>query len=203
MGDDAITTVVFDLGGVLLELSGIRAVCEWTEGRMTPEALMEQWLVSPAVRGFESGQTGFVEFREQLKAELGIDVSDETFDRTYRQWIRGMFPGTEDLLSDLAARYRVACFSNTNEVHWEMIENELGLLRFFHEAFVSFRMGLVKPDAAAFQHVLDGLGCTPGKIVFLDDSAVNTTAAEAFGMHARRVYGAHGARAALEEMGVL
>lgn len=203
MGDAAITTVVFDLGGVLLELSGIRAVCEWTEGRMTPEALLEQWLVSPAVRGFESGRMGFDAFREELKAELNINVSDETFNQTYRQWIRGMFPGTEALLSDLAVRYRVACFSNTNEVHWEMIENELGLLRFFSDAFASFQMGLVKPDADAFQHVLAGLGSDPGEIVFLDDSAANVTAAINCGMHARRVYGAQGARAALEAMGVL
>ncbi|MDY6905305.1 MAG: HAD family phosphatase [Thermodesulfobacteriota bacterium] len=203
MASEGITTVVFDLGGVLLELSGIGTVCEWTNGRMTPDMLLKRWLVSPAVRGFESGLMGFDEFRQELKAELDVNVPDETFNHTYRQWIRGMFPGTEDLLSDLAACYRLACFSNTNEVHWAVIEHELGLLRYFHETYASFRMGMVKPDAAAFEYVLHRLGCSPEEIVFLDDSAANVAAAVNCGMHARQVYGAQGAREALAEMGVL
>lgn len=203
MKANQVNTILFDLGGVLFELSGIHIICHWTRGRLAPEQLMERWLASPTVRAFECGRIDFAAFRHALKQELLLDVSDDEFEKTFKAWIQRLFPGTRELLSDLSPRYRLACFSNTNNVHWDIICNDFDVLAYFEKRFASFEMGLVKPDAEAFDHVLENLGCGPEQVLFLDDSPTNVAAAEACGMNARRVYGAGNARQALTDMGML
>ncbi|MFZ5562981.1 MAG: HAD family hydrolase [Thermodesulfobacteriota bacterium] len=203
MKGNGVTTIVFDLGGVLFELSGIHRICHWTGGRLAPEQLMERWLASPSVRAFERGKIGFPEFRSALKRELELAVSDDEFETTFRSWIQRLFPGTRKLLDDLWPRYRLACFSNTNDIHWNIIRNDFDVLSRFEKTFASFEMGLVKPDAEAFDHVLARLGCPPEQVLFFDDSPANVAAAEARGMNARRVYGAENARQVLCGMGLL
>ncbi|ABW66381.1 HAD family hydrolase [Desulfosudis oleivorans] len=203
MKTDKVTTILFDLGGVLFELSGIQKISHWTGGRLAPADLLERWLASPSVRAFECGRIDFFAFRHALKQELELAVSDDEFEKTFRAWIRQVFPGTKELLADLAPRYRLACFSNTNDVHWQIIRSDFDVLSCFEKTFASCEIGLVKPDAEAFDHVLAGLGCGPGQVLFFDDSPTNVAAAEACGMNARRVYGAQNVRQVLIDMGLL
>ncbi len=198
-----IGTIVFDLGGVIFELAGIQTICEWSREGLAPEQLLQRWLDSPAVRSFESGRIRYPEFRGRLKEELGLAVSDEEYDRTFTGWIRGMYPGAAELLRDLRQHYTVACFSNTNEVHWETLVNDYDLPDYFEKQFASFRMGRVKPDREAFLQVLDELGCPPETVLFLDDSPANISAAEECALQACCVKGAAEARTVVERMGLL
>jgi len=200
---NGVTIILFDLGGVLFELSGIQKISHWTGGRLAPEQLLERWLASPSVRAFECGRIDFPAFRHALKQELELAVSDDEFEKTFKAWIRHLFPGTKELLADLSPRYRLACFSNTNDVHWHIIRNDFDVLSCFEKTFASCEIGLVKPDPEAFDHVLAGLGCEPAQVLFFDDSSTNVAAAEACGMNARRVYGAQNARQVLTGMGLL
>ena len=198
-----VSTMLFDLGGVLFQLSGAAVVCRWTRDRLTPPELMKKWLASPAVRDFESGRIDFSAFRARLKQELLLAVDDEEFAAVFKGWITGAFPGAEDLLTRLSARYSLACFSNTNAVHWEILTRDYNVLGFFDKAFASFQMGLVKPDAEAFVHVVEGLGVPAGSIVFFDDSQANVAAAQQCGLRAFCVAGVAGVAAAVEEAGLL
>jgi hypothetical protein len=56
-----IRVILFDLGGVLVELTGVSTLLSWTESLITPEIVWKTWLSSPAVRQFETGR---------LKAEI-------------------------------------------------------------------------------------------------------------------------------------
>ena len=199
----SISTILFDLGGVLFQLSGATTVCRWTADNLTPQALMDKWLVSPAVRAFESGFIEFPDFRDRLKAELKLSVSDEEFTSVFNGWITGLFPGAEDLLGRLSARYSLACFSNTNHIHWEIMGRNYGLLDRFDTVFASFQMGLVKPDREAFLHVIDQLAVPAGSVLFFDDNQTNVDAALDCGLQACRVYGAEGAAGALERLGLI
>ncbi|MEW6078819.1 MAG: HAD family phosphatase [Thermodesulfobacteriota bacterium] len=198
-----VSTILFDLGGVLFQLSGAAIVCQWTRDRLTPPELMNKWLVSPAVRAFESGRIGFAEFRAQLKEELKLAVTDDEFTTVFNGWITGVFPGAEDLLERLSSRYGLACFSNTNAVHWEILTGDYAVLDFFDHTFASFQMGLVKPDAEAFAYVVEKLGVPAGSIVFLDDSQPNVEAALDCGLRAFRVAGVAGVASALTDAGLL
>jgi glucose-1-phosphatase len=203
MVTENITTILFDLGGVIFELGGIQTVCDWSRERLLPEQLLQRWLESPAVRRFESGRIAYPQFRKQLKAELGLAVNDDEYDRTFTGWIRGIYPGAEDLLDQLRKKYTVACFSNTNAVHWEILMTDYNLPACFEKRFASFEMGLVKPDKAAFLHVLEALGQPPETVVFLDDSPANVSAASGCAMPAVCVKGIEEARQALSQMGLI
>ena len=199
----SISTILFDLGGVLFQLSGATTVCRWTADNLTPQSLMNKWLVSPAVRAFESGHIEFPDFRDRLKAELKLSVSDEEFTSVFNGWITGLFPGTEDLLGRLSTKYTLACFSNTNHIHWEIMGRSYGVLDRFDTTFASFQMGMVKPDRQAFLHVIDQLSVPAGSILFFDDNQINVDAALACGLQACRVYGAEGVAEALERSGLI
>ncbi|WP_049830559.1 HAD-IA family hydrolase, partial [Arthrobacter sp. RIT-PI-e] len=57
--------------------------------------------------------------------------------------------------------------------------------RFFSHRFFSSSLGLVKPSAAVFEHVLAELGVEPGRVVFVDDNEANITTARSLGIDAR------------------
>src|SRR4029453_12402902 len=53
-----IEVILFDLGGVLIELAGVEKMIEWSPGIETVEELWRRWLHSDAVRRFETGAIG-------------------------------------------------------------------------------------------------------------------------------------------------
>ncbi len=93
--------------------------------------------------------------------------------------------------------------SNMNAFQWEANYEAIPLTEAFDFRFLSFELGLVKPDAAIFDAVAARLPVARDRVLFLDDNAVNVDAAEAAGFAARHVRGVGGARDALVSAGVL
>jgi putative hydrolase of the HAD superfamily len=79
----------------------------------------------------------------------------------------------------------------------------MGLGGYFSASFLSHEIGLIKPDAAVFAHVVDALGQAPGRILFLDDNRLNVEQARAVGMVAHRVVGVTETSALLRSLGLL
>src|SRR6516225_9700215 len=65
-----IDVVLFDVGGVLVELRGIATMLGWFGGSVSVEDMWRLWLSSPVVRRFETGRTTPDEFAEQIIREL-------------------------------------------------------------------------------------------------------------------------------------
>lgn len=70
--------VLFDLGGVLVDVSGVRAMRSLT-GITNAEELWQRWLACPWVRRFESGACSETAFADGLVAEWGLPVSPAVF----------------------------------------------------------------------------------------------------------------------------
>lgn len=96
-----------------------------------------------------------------------------------------MKPGAEELLDRLRSDHRLACLSNTNRVHWEVVEPWIG--RLFDDYFLSFRLGAVKPDVTSFTMVLEALRVPADAVLFFDDSTQNVVAAHSLGIQAATV----------------
>ena len=75
--EHAIRVVLFDLGGVLVELSGVSTVISWMANPVVPEELFRMWLTSPAVRAFETGRIDPDLFADQLIVEMSLQVGRE------------------------------------------------------------------------------------------------------------------------------
>jgi putative hydrolase of the HAD superfamily len=181
--------IVFDLGGVLIELGGVTRMLELLNHRVTVEELWTLWLSSPSVREFETGLMDADNFALRLLAEFQLSISPAQFIAEFTAWPKGLYPGTIDLLQALGQQYTVACLTNTNALHWPRICDEMGLQPHFAMHFASHLIGLLKPDRAIFQHIIDRLGYAPERILFLDDTALNVESARSLGISAYHVAG--------------
>jgi putative hydrolase of the HAD superfamily len=110
--------------------------------------------------------------------------------------------GAADLVEEVRGRVPVSCFSNTNALHWQRART-WPLIRLFDTTFLSFQMGMLKPDRDAFEHVADSLGVARERVLFLDDNQLNVDAALEVGFSTVRVSGVAEARRALVENGVI
>jgi FMN phosphatase YigB (HAD superfamily) len=195
-----IDAILFDLGGVLIELAGVEQMLAWCPDVPGIDALWQRWLRSPAVRRYETGATTRAGFAGEIIDEFGLPVDADAFLQAFAYWPRTLFPGATTLLSSLSPRYRLASVSNTNEFHWERFQREWSLDTFFHHNFPSHQVGKLKPDADYFHHVIEALGVAPEHVLFVDDNALNVEAAARLGIVACRVVGVDGAREALASL---
>lgn len=184
-----ITHLVFDLGGVIVQLSGTPILDKWIAGDNTAESLWDKWLTSDAPRSFESGRIEEGEFATQIVEELSLDISEQEFLTHFTSLPIGPYPGALKLLHSLKERYTTALFSNSNVLHWHRKMHEMKLNDAFHHQFASHLMGKVKPDPEAFQEVVETLGVPESQILFFDDNQMNVDAAKLVGLQAARVNG--------------
>ena len=198
-----VRVVLFDLGGVLVELAGVPTMLGWLENRVSPEELWKMWLESPSVRAFETGRTDAASFADDLIAEMALPVARERLIEEFTFWPRGLFPGALELVKQIPRRYTRATLSNSNVVHWPRLMRELQLAEAFEQHFASHLIGKIKPDEEAFHHVTHSLQCAPEEILFLDDNKLNVEAAEGVGMRAVQVQGVAAAERALRDAGVI
>ena len=195
--------LLFDVGGVLVELRGVEIILGWLGNRLTAEQLWHRWLQSVPVRQFETGRIDAAEFAAAVIDEFGLAVSPREFLDSFVGWPTGLYPGTLELLARIPGRYRRALLSNSNPLHWPRVLDEMKLGPAIEHHFVSHLMGRIKPDREAFEHVLESLGTRPEQVLFFDDNGLNIEAARALGMHARQVRGLGETERALVELGIL
>jgi putative hydrolase of the HAD superfamily len=201
--DKPIEVVLFDVGGVLVELSGMETLLGWLGPTVTVDELWVRWLRSKSVREFETGLIDDGEFAVAVTREFGLEVEPRQFIESFAGWPLGLFPGTMEMLARIPVRYRRALLSNSNALHWPRVSKDMGLGAAFEHHFVSHLTGKIKPDVDAFEDVVDSLGCTPAQVLFLDDNWLNVEAAATLGMHAARVQGPREAHRVLAEFGII
>ena len=71
--------LLFDLGGVIVELVGLPAFRGWMAQRMSDDEIWERWIRSPTVRSFESGNSEAEEGAAGVIAEFELPVDAQTF----------------------------------------------------------------------------------------------------------------------------
>jgi len=198
-----IRVLLFDVGGVLVQLSGVETMLEWLGRRVTADELWRMWLESVPVRKFETGRIDASEFAAGVTSEFALPVEPRQFLEAFIRWPTGLYPGTLEMLARIPRNYRRAILSNSNVLHWPRVLGEMRLGAAFDNHFVSHLTGRIKPDSDAFEHVVDSLGCMPAQVLFLDDNSLNVEAAQRFGMHAIRVRGATETHGVLTDLGII
>ena len=195
--------ILFDLGGVLVELTGAPTLHEWTEHKLNDNELWNLWITSPSVRAFETGRMTTEQFGAEIVKEMQLPVSGDTFIKVFSQWPSGLFSDVPDLISRLKENYTLACLSNSNELHWNRIMEEMAIKDLLDHHFSSHLIGKIKPDMDAFEHVLESLNCKPSDVLFVDDNEINVISVRTIGMCAHQVRGAKETQRLFEEIGVL
>jgi glucose-1-phosphatase len=174
ISESDIDIVLFDLGGVLIEVGGVASLQEMV-GNLANEEVWHRWLSCPWVRRFEKGECSDVEFSHGFVPEWKLDIAPERFLEIFRDWPVGPYSGTTELLAEVRQSVPIGCLSNTNSVHWEHQASQWPLLGMFDYRFLSFELGLVKPDEAIFRAVSEQVPFPRDRVLYLDDVAQNRT----------------------------
>ncbi len=182
--------VVFDVGGVLVELVGANKFIEWTKNQYKHEyEFYEAWIRSPAVRQFERGHCTKEFFVDTVIEEMQLPVSAVQFTEEFQSWPNGLLDGIADLLKQVKTKLPIACLSNTNELHWPNQKDADFLNTIFDQMFLSYQMGMVKPDQEIYAAMIEQIGLPASQILFLDDNKINVEGAAKAGLVARQVRG--------------
>jgi phosphoglycolate phosphatase-like HAD superfamily hydrolase len=92
--------VLFDLGGVLIELGGLGMLQELA-GIAGDEEVWQRWLTCPWVRSFERGRCSATDFSIGVVEEWQLDISPDRFLEVFRDWPIGPYPGAQELLEEV------------------------------------------------------------------------------------------------------
>jgi glucose-1-phosphatase len=196
--------LLFDLGRVVLDIDfNNTLVCWASHAGCEPAHLVGRFARDDIYQRHEKGEIGDVEFFAALRASLGICLSDAQFLEGWNAIFAGEMPGIAPLLARAAKRLPLYAFSNTNGAHAEHFSQRYAaVLGYFREIFLSSDIGLRKPDAAAYDHVVQAIGIPAGRIVFFDDLAENIEGARARGLTAVHVTSPEDVADALAALGV-
>ena len=178
--------LLFDLGGVLIDFRGFEALNRVFENRYDASQIRSRWLACTAVTDFECGRIAPAVFAERFVAQWELDWSPAHFLETFASWVTPLTDEATALLAGVRGDFHLACLSNCNEVHWAEIGASRG---HFDSAFLSFEMGVAKPDSRIFEQAVAALGVPPDRIRFFDDTEENLHAARALGIRGELVRG--------------
>jgi putative hydrolase of the HAD superfamily len=198
----AIDLVLFDLGGVLIELGGVRSMGELA-GIEDDDEVWRRWLTCEWVRAFERGDCSPEDFAAGVVADWALAITPAEFLTGFTHWIRGPYPGAAELVAAVRSVVPVGCLSNTNALHWAEHRHVVDFVDDLDHRFLSFELGLLKPDRDLFDRIAELVPVPPDRVLFLDDNTMNVDGAIAAGFRAARTQGVAEARAALETAGVL
>lgn len=196
----AIEAVLFDMGGVLV---GVRAPIDLVGGGVDERTAWARWIASPTVRAFERGALGIDDAAAALIEEFALDATHAEVVEAVRTIPTGLLPGADVLVAEVRRLVPVGVLSNTNALHWSSQPDADAIQAMVDHAFVSFRIGLVKPDRDIFDHVASDLAVDPASVVFLDDNQVNVDGARRAGFEAHLAIGPVQARSVLIDLGLL
>lgn len=198
----SIAVVLFDLGGVLVDLGGIGAMRELS-AIDTDDEFWDRWLTCRWVRAFERGECTAEEFAAGIVEDWALTTDPAAFLDAFRDWPGRLFRGAEALVDEVHARLPIGFLSNTNALHWDNHFGTWPILERFEYRFLSFELGIVKPDRELFDLVAELLPVPASRVLFLDDNILNVEGALEAGFAARHVKGVDEARAALVDGAVL
>ena len=197
----SIDVLLFDLGGVLIDFAGFDELRHLLPGGVSRDEVRAKWISSPFVQRFERAEITPQQFAHGVVRELQLDLSPDEFINAFIDWARGLYPGAKSLLSGLQRAVRVACLSNSNELHTPLHRQSIEPL--MDGYYFSDEIGKVKPDREIYEHVIRELDVPPRRIAFFDDTRVNVRAAREVGIVAFEVDGIAELEAQLQGLGVL
>jgi len=183
-----IKNMVFDFGGVLINLDRQRCVNEFVRlGVKNIDAMIGDYAQTGLFLKLERGEVSPTQFRNEICKLIGKPVADEEIDEAWHTFLLDIPTYKLDLLAGLRKKYRVFLLSNTNIIHFEQVRKsqfEAGgrtMNDYFEKCYLSYEMGLTKPYAEAFEYMLNDAKILPQETLFIDDGEANIDMARSLG----------------------
>jgi glucose-1-phosphatase len=179
-----IKNIIFDLGGVLLNINPLLSLLELESiSHINKDELLLKLANEKLFEKFDTGSLSPGQFRSGLCKVMNLQVPDSEIDRIWNKLLLDFPSSRVALLQQLKNNYRVFLLSNTNSIHFDDYTRKFSekyafpMTDLFDELFLSFEIGLHKPDPGIYTHLLNSAHVIPSECVFFDDSLANVEAA--------------------------
>jgi len=184
-----ITTYLFDLGGVIVDVNYEKTISEFLNlGVNNAHDLYNQFNQSGLFDKYEKGDCSSNYFIDQLKTKTKNGVKKNQIINAWNAMI-GEFPIEKlDFIADLSFQNPCYLLSNTNEIHLKKVKENLSktpyksLDSIFKKCYYSHLIGKRKPEIDTFKWVIKQMGVTPEETLFIDDSPQHIEGAKSAGL---------------------
>jgi glucose-1-phosphatase len=180
-----IKALVFDLGNTLVKIEYEPLIMILNLDDKYNEIEIYNSLAEPA-QEFEKGVINPESFYRVVEKELKLGVSFEKFKIAWCSVATDCVDGMERLLKILKAKYPIYLLSNTNELHFEYMMKKFPVLNCMKDFFLSYEIGVMKPNIEIYRFMLKNMMLDPSEIIFIDDKEENVTNAKQLGIDAVR-----------------
>ena len=183
-----IENIMFDMGGVLVDLDRyacVKAFCDL--GFEEAGRLLDSFHQKGIFGQLEKGEASPEDLYEYVRRSTGRDIPSADIDGALCSFLTGLPVYKLQMLLDLRKRFNILLLSNTNPIMMEFSRRtffaQQGLTAedYFDDIFLSYQMGLLKPDERIFRRIIDEAGIDPSRTLFIDDGRDNTDAAARLG----------------------
>lgn len=190
-----IKNIIFDLGGVLLNLDFNKTKSAFINlGLKDFDEYYTKAKQSGLFDLFETGSISELEFCSHLKSINKMDVSDDKIIEAWNAMLLNFPTSRKELLLLLKNQFAIVLLSNTNETHirafTDIIQQDIGvesLSPLFNEVYYSNEIGLRKPNRNIFEYVLAQNNFIASETLFLDDSIQHIEGAREVGIQAYHI----------------
>jgi HAD superfamily hydrolase (TIGR01509 family) len=182
-----IKAIIFDFGRVISEQKPQSLFRSYEEDLgLQPDTINSIMFDSQAWHDALLGRKTFEEFWHAIGPLLGLNTPEaiEAFHRRYHG-DEAINTGLLHLLHRLHGRFKMAMLSNSPPGLFQWLV-DWKIHHLFDVVFCSGDEGIVKPDPAAFQIVLQRLDVEPEEAVFIDDTIDHVLAARMHGLRGIR-----------------
>ncbi|MGC3946866.1 MAG: HAD family phosphatase [Chryseolinea sp.] len=192
MQDSSVKNLIFDLGGVIIDLSIDDTLKTFAALAGVEKKIIDKWYTTaPEFLSYETGHITDEEFRSFINGQCVSPGTDATIDKCWNAMLRGLPKQKLDLILSLKDKYNVYLLSNTNAIHLRYINEVMlpaipgalpSLDNYFHRAYYSHVMKKRKPHAEIFEEVLAESRLNADETLFLDDNHDNILGATKVGI---------------------
>lgn len=195
--------LLFDLGGVLIDIDFHRAIAAWTPySALAPDVLLQSFKHDLQYERHERGEITAAQYFDHLATALQLDASAEQIEAGWNAIFIGEILQTRQWVESLKGVLPCYAFTNTNASHMARWSRAFPrVVRAFDRIFASHQLGLRKPERAAFERVCALIGKDAGTVLFFDDLADNVRAAQDAGLQGVQVRSPDDVAAALQSLG--
>jgi putative hydrolase of the HAD superfamily len=183
-----IKTIIFDFGGVLVNLN--MQVCVDAFARLGYDK-MDELLDNYKQKGifllFEEGKISTDDFFVELQQIVGKHTPIEEIKKAYLTFIEDIPAYKLDLILKLRQKYNILLLSNINPFIFDYCKDNQFKSQgyvfedYFLKAYLSFEMGVCKPDKLIFEKMIEDANLVPEQCLFLDDGVKNIEIAQSIG----------------------
>ncbi|MDR1593619.1 MAG: HAD family phosphatase [Prevotellaceae bacterium] len=183
-----IKNIVFDFGGVIVELNRPAAVKKFKElGIGNIEELLDPYRQKGIFRFLEEGSISREDFYKEIRKITGKNIAEKDIDQGFHDFLMPVDQKKLDYILELSKKYKVLLLSNTNDITMSWARSEKfspagkPINYYFNELYLSYQLGCMKPDLVIFRMINKLAGIDPVETLFIDDSEANIAAGKTMG----------------------